>query len=288
MDGIMDEYIRFNGSRIKNIQGKHFGHLIPQRVIGIKNRYAIWECLCDLCGGTRQVSAKLLNGGSATMCEKCIKEKRKNTLNKIRYNENAIALRDFTGNQFGFWTVVKKGNYRNNTQTWVCKCICGKIKEVSVYDLINGRSISCGCSVSYNLIGKRIGRLKVVGVTEENGLSCVCQCDCGNIINCTASDLWWKRSCGCANDIEKEKHTKISIALGNKKIRKDNVSGFNGVRRANGKWGASITFQKKSYWLGTFDKIEDAVAARKEAERHLYGDFLEWYEASYKNKKVKE
>ena len=52
--------------------------------------------------------------------------------------------------------------------------------------------------------------------------------------------------------------------------------------------GSVNYISKKSYWLGTFDKIEDAVSARKEAERHLYGDFLEWYEASYKNKKVKE
>lgn len=57
----MDEYIRFNGSRVKNIQGQHFGHLIPQKIVGIKNRYAVWECLCDLCGGTREVSAKRLN-----------------------------------------------------------------------------------------------------------------------------------------------------------------------------------------------------------------------------------
>ena len=35
----MDEYIRFNGSRVKNIQGQHFGHLIPQKVVGIKDRY---------------------------------------------------------------------------------------------------------------------------------------------------------------------------------------------------------------------------------------------------------
>lgn len=284
----MDEYIRFNGSRIKNIQGQHFGHLIPKKIVGVKNRYAIWECSCDLCGCTRQVSVKMLQSGITTMCEKCTKQKKSEVLSKKIHNKDAISLKDFTGKQFGFWTVVKKGEYRNNTQTWLCKCICGKIKEVSIYDLINGRSISCGCYTSYNLIGKRMGRLKVIGITEENGLSCICQCDCGNVIKSTASDLWWKRSCGCANDIEKEKHTKISIALGNKKIRKDNVSGCSGVRRANGKWGASITFQKKSYWLGTFDDVNNAILARKEAEKHLYGDFLEWYETSYKNKRMKE
>lgn len=33
----MDEYIRYNGSRIKNIRGQHFGHLIPQKIVGVKN-----------------------------------------------------------------------------------------------------------------------------------------------------------------------------------------------------------------------------------------------------------
>lgn len=279
----MDEYIRFNGSRVKNIQGQHFGHLIPQKVVGIKDRYAIWECLCDLCGGTREVSAKRLNSNT-TMCEKCAKEKRKEQLSKSR-RENTIASQDLTGQQFGFWTVLKKGKYANNTQMWVCKCKCGTIKEVSVYNLISGRSISCGCFTSYNLIGKRVGMLTVTGITKENGLSCICQCDCGNVIECTASELEWRRSCGCAGEIEKEKHTKASIALYGKKIRTDNTSGVIGVRRANGKWGAAITFQKKVYWLGTFDNIKDAANARKEAERHLYGDFLEWYIETYPNAK---
>lgn len=49
--------------------------------------------------------------------------------------------------------------------------------------------------------------------------------------------------------------------------------------------GAAITFQKKVYWLGTFDSIKDAANARKEAENHLYGDFLEWYAETYPNAK---
>lgn len=281
-----DEYIHFNGSRVKNIQGQHFGHLIPQEIVEIKNKYAVWECVCDLCGGTRQVSVKRLDG-TTTMCEKCAKQKKSEALSKIHYKKDAIAHKDLSGEQFGLWTVLEKGEYRNNTQMWVCKCICGIIKEVSAYNLISGRSTSCGCSASYNLIGKRIGMLKVIGIGKENGLSCVCQCDCGNVIKCTASDLSWKRSCGCFSKIENEKHAKISNVLkGGQKIRKNNTSGIVGVHRANGKWGAAIKFQEKEYWLGTFDNIDDAARARKEAERHLYGDFLDWFYATHpKNSK---
>lgn len=281
----MDEYIRFNGSRVKNIKGQHFGHLIPQKIVGIKNKYAVWECLCELCGGTREVSAKRLNSCSnTTMCEKCTKEKRKEQLSRSR-GENTIASQDLTGKQFGFWKVLKKGERINNIQMWECECKCGTVKQVTAYNLISGRSTNCGCVASYNLIGKRRGMLKVIGIAKEGGLHCICQCDCGNVIKCTAAEFGWRRSCGCAGEIEKEKHTKISIALYGKKIRSDNTSGVIGVRRANGKWGAAITFQKKVYWLGTFDSIKDAANARKEAENHLYGDFLEWYAETYPNAK---
>ena len=37
--------------------------------------------------------------------------------------------------------------------------------------------------------------------------------------------------------------------------------------------------------MGTFDSIKDAANARKEAERHLYGGFLEWYAETYPNAK---
>jgi hypothetical protein len=43
-----------------------------------------------------------------------------------------------------------------------------------------------------------------------------------------------------------------------------------------GKWRARITYQSKEYHLGYFADKETAVAARKEAENNLNGDFIEW------------
>ena len=48
-----------------------------------------------------------------------------------------------------------------------------------------------------------------------------------------------------------------------------------------GRFRAYITFRRKQYYLGTFDQIEDAVHARKEAEDKIYGDFLDWYRETY-------
>ena len=54
----------------------------------------------------------------------------------------------------------------------------------------------------------------------------------------------------------------------NHKLRIDNTSGICGVywHKQSGKWAAYIKVNGERKYLGTFDDIEDAVAARKKAE----------------------
>ena len=54
--------------------------------------------------------------------------------------------------------------------------------------------------------------------------------------------------------------------------RSNNSSGYPGVAKAKKKWRASISYQKKRYVLGYFSEIEDAIAARMEAEKRLEVD----------------
>ena len=65
----------------------------------------------------------------------------------------------------------------------------------------------------------------------------------------------------------------------NQRLISTNSSGYNGVYRNNksGKWVAQITFKGKTYYLGAFSEIKDAVKARRTAEERMYGEFLEWY-----------
>jgi hypothetical protein len=58
----------------------------------------------------------------------------------------------------------------------------------------------------------------------------------------------------------------------NSRLRSTNTSGATGVRwdPRRGKWSARIMVAYKEKWLGEFDIILDAVAARKRAERQ-YG-----------------
>ena len=57
---------------------------------------------------------------------------------------------------------------------------------------------------------------------------------------------------------------------------KNNTSGYKGVTWAKDKekWCAQIVFKGKRYYLGYYEKKEEAVEARKEAEEKLFGTYL--------------
>ncbi|MCF2662536.1 hypothetical protein I6E42_10525 [Pseudoflavonifractor phocaeensis] len=53
---------------------------------------------------------------------------------------------------------------------------------------------------------------------------------------------------------------------------------FRGVyyNKKRNKWIAQIMFKRKCYYLGGFEKIEDAVKARARGEE-MFDNFLDWY-----------
>ena len=69
-----------------------------------------------------------------------------------------------------------------------------------------------------------------------------------------------------------------------KRLKSSNESGYNGVyfNSKNQKWIAQITFKKKTIYLGSYSKLEDAVNSRKLAEERIYGEFLEAYDKRQK------
>lgn len=46
------------------------------------------------------------------------------------------------GRTFGEWTVVRKGLKPDYLE---CVCSCDTLREVHVYSLTSGKSVSCGC-----------------------------------------------------------------------------------------------------------------------------------------------
>jgi hypothetical protein len=56
---------------------------------------------------------------------------------------------DLTGQQFGRWSVLYRSDEKSsdNRKKYVCKCLCGVIREVDGRRLTNGTSSSCGCAM---------------------------------------------------------------------------------------------------------------------------------------------
>jgi hypothetical protein len=58
-------------------------------------------------------------------------------------------------------------------------------------------------------------------------------------------------------------------------IKKNNSSGHAGISKApKGRWRARIMHERKEYFLGIFDSLEDAVAARQKADAELNASFV--------------
>lgn len=52
--------------------------------------------------------------------------------------------KDLTGQRFGRLTVLKY-SHSNNGRLWQCQCDCGVIKDIVGYELLSGKTKSCGC-----------------------------------------------------------------------------------------------------------------------------------------------
>ena len=70
-------------------------------------------------------------------------------------------------------------------------------------------------------------------------------------------------------------------AIKSGRLIKSNTSGYNGVYfdKKRRLWIAQITFQGKTRYLGSFDRLMDAVKARQRGEE-IYDEFLERVKAA--------
>ena len=106
---------------------------------------------------------------------------------------------DLTGKRFGRLTALE---YDHEKQKWKCQCDCGNITYKRTGHL-NANAVSCGCKQKQDLIGKRFGKLVVLGKSESHRRRhqlWVCQCDCGNICEKPTGELngGTATSCGCS------------------------------------------------------------------------------------------
>lgn len=255
-----------------------------------------WLCRCT-CGTERYVLERgLLYGGS----ESC------GCLRKERSAE--ASFRDLTGKVFGELTVLQQitGPEVKKGTLWLCKCSCGAEYKILGTLLVTGRRTRCSGKAHKkkyyfkDITGQRFERLTALHRVEgqHGGRSVMwrCKCDCGNEIDASYNELVYcsTKSCGCQKKEHNRKLKDLLVHMDgtsldmikSKKVPTDNTTGYRGVYLIRGKYTAKIVFQKKAYHLGSFDRIEDAIQARLEAEELLFDGTAEFYEKW--NAKAKE
>ncbi|WP_277679659.1 hypothetical protein [Gracilibacillus dipsosauri] len=60
--------------------------------------------------------------------------------------------KDLTKYKFGRLTPVRRVENVGKVTVWLCKCDCGNYKKIRYSDLVNERTVSCGCKAKENLL----------------------------------------------------------------------------------------------------------------------------------------
>lgn len=216
--------------------------------------------------------------------------------------------KNLTGSRAGKLLLLER-KIENKKTFYYCQCDCGNKKWIRADNITSKKhpTRSCGCLAKETLFkakdisGKRFGRLIAIKPTKErdkytSSVIWECKCDCGNNKKVSLSDLrdGGVLSCGCIKKEYMVKHgkeigaihvktriiedTNIQV-IGTDKLTKSNTSGCKGVsyQASRDKWIAQICFKKKYYFLGRYNKKEDAIKARKEAEEKFFKPILEKY-----------
>ena len=134
-----------------------------------------------------------------------------------------------------------------------------------------------------DLTGQKFGKLTVLAPAEniKDRTAWLCRCECGKETVVKTDRLRNGRavSCGCAerglSGLNYVDGTCVEMIRA-RTVRKNNTSGVPGVDWLERKqlWRASICFKGKRRYLGGYHRFEDAVQARKQAEKEIYDAFL--------------
>lgn len=272
------------GSCLRIGPGYHIGKLkVKETTSKRKNGYTIWRCECE-CGGSILLDTRTIQRQTVQDCGYITKTK--------------PGQKNLTGQRFGklVCLVPTEKRAKSGGTIWKCQCDCGNICEAVSTQLTHGYKKSCGC-LSHpprkELVGKHFGMLTVIGYAgKRSGMHrWKCKCDCGNetIVGQTLLQSGKTKSCGCLqkeiikNNLQLIEGTSVTLLEANKnRTISTNTSGYTGVYRQKrtGKWAAQIGFKNKMYYLGAYEKMEDAIEARKRGEQ-MHDDFLEWYHSVY-------
>lgn len=269
-------------------------------VIGPSQDPTRLTCRCE-CGTVRNVLKQTLINGQSKSCggPKCRK--------KASIAPNTVFDQWTVLGPSQNEEKAKEGYYE-------CRCSCGTITDVSKYVLLNGKSKRCekcrhksqrGVKVpalsKLNLAkakekyeGKTINNFfikEIIGTNDDcDVIQCIAVCpQCGHEFVTRLERIKIIKKCAnCSRDLGEKVDIIKDIASVdgtflptlrsrmNGTTNKNSTTGVNGVTRSSsGGYRAYITFQRKQISLGSYANLKDAIAARKTAEKELFGKILE-------------
>lgn len=236
-------------NRFQDLTNKTFGRLkVIKRVedyISPKGKHnPQWLCQCECGSPPKIVSGNSLKQGLIKSCG-CLQKEIARNLKKSEIKTN----------KYDFKTDYVVGYDSNNKQFYFDLEEYNKIKDYYWYVETNGY-VRCLRD------GKKIYLHRLIMQCPSNL--------CVDHINHKPND---NRKCNL-RIVTKQQNNQNKIP--------NTASMVSGVYQdeRNGKWYARITVNYKSISLGTFDKIEDAINARKEAEIKYFGEY------KYDNKEI--
>lgn len=193
------------------------------------------------------------------------------------------------GTKIGYWT-VGEFIHKNGKGYYHCVCQCGNEKDILPYLLSSGKTKSCGCMAKLgkgsDFTGQTRGNLTIEQKVIIGSRSFYkCRCICGNEKLIPTNHINLLSSCGCKPNLGETirdslqpycKNGTYIPGLTRTKLNKNNTSGYKGVsyRKDRNKYRAYIKFQRKDIFLGNYDKLEDAVEARKIAEKAVWEEAM--------------
>lgn len=229
-----------------DLSNQKFGMLTAVRQAGTKTfpsgqTRPIWECRCD-CGNIVNVLQSCLRSGTTKSCG-CYRR----THPEIFRKKNCYDLshKDY---------VV--GYYANDGSRFYI--------DIADFEKVNQHTWTNSRGYGISQIGDKLIRMHRYIIGEENIPNNMVV----DHINHNGSD-------------NRRSNLRIASQLNNSRNlvkKKNNTSGRAGVSRCkDGRWRAYINVNRKQINLGSYDKIEDAIKAREEAELKYFGEYRNQY-----------
>lgn len=241
--------IRFNRGRAKDIRDIQFGYLTPIEPTGKKYRKDyVWRCRCK-CGSIVELPATRLLMGNTLSCG-C-----------MRAETILAASKNIAGTHLVL--SLKEDTRKTDTRSGYTG-VSPKRDKWFAHITYRGKRYHLG---TYSNIEDAVkARARAKELVMEDALQLLADFEVIHKDDYKPDrEALPKVNIPAWND-RKEKTPFLTVE------RKNNTSGYTGVSRNRDRWTAKITYQKVTYQLGSFKSIEEAITARKEAERRLMED----------------